>query len=156
MRDVLGDFFMEHLSFGRNGQFFTPEHLCDMMAMISMPADTNHILDPACGSGRMLMASAKLHRYGKFYGADIDRTCCMMAVINFMARCSCGTPGSIPEIRRCSRWWSGWCPAPSTGFRRAPGTALTTASASRPGTPAQAARPPRAPRGAGTARRGSG
>ncbi len=106
MRDVLGDFFMEHLSFGRNGQFFTPENLCDMMAMITRPSDSNFVLDPACGSGRMLMSSAKVNRYGKFYGADIDRTCCMMAVINF---CLNGIIGEVAWMDSLSnRFYAAW------------------------------------------------
>src|SRR6056297_2848544 len=30
--DVLGLFFQEHISFGRSGQFFSPQPVCNMMA----------------------------------------------------------------------------------------------------------------------------
>lgn len=106
MKDVLGDFFMEHLSFGRNGQFFTPEPICDMIAMVTAPGNGSRVMDPACGSGRMLMSSAKLNRLGKFYGADIDRTCCMMAVINF---CLNGMIGEVAWMDSISnRFYGGW------------------------------------------------
>ncbi|HSV87510.1 MAG TPA: N-6 DNA methylase, partial [Bacteroidales bacterium] len=64
MVDVLGAYFEEHISHGHNGQFFTPQHLCDMMARLMNPTTPlERILDPACGSGRMLMAIAKLTRH---------------------------------------------------------------------------------------------
>lgn len=40
------------------------------------------VCDPTCGSGRMLLAAAKINRYMRFYGADLDITCCKMALIN--------------------------------------------------------------------------
>ena len=33
LHDVLGDLFMELVSHGKNGQFFTPQHICDFMAV---------------------------------------------------------------------------------------------------------------------------
>lgn len=84
LKDVFGDFFMEHISHGHNGQYFTPEPICDMMAQLSGEIKRgDRILDCACGSGRMLMAAARINRFAYFYGADVDRNCCMMAVINF-------------------------------------------------------------------------
>lgn len=83
MIDVLGKYFEENLSFGKNGQFFTPQPICDMMARMMNPVQpTERIADPACGSGRMLMAMAKVNRFAKFYGADNDVNCAKMAVIN--------------------------------------------------------------------------
>ena len=34
-KDPFGDFYMEHLSKSRSGQFFTPETICDFMAQIT-------------------------------------------------------------------------------------------------------------------------
>lgn len=81
--DALGDLFMEHLSFGRNGQFFTPQPICDMMAMMQgKPEPGQTVCDPSCGSGRTLLAMAKIERDLRFYGSDIDLTCVKMATVN--------------------------------------------------------------------------
>ena len=83
MVDILGTYFQETLSHGENGQFFTPQPICDIMARMHNPVNpTELILDPACGSGRMLMAMAKVNRFAKFYGVDVDANCAKMAVIN--------------------------------------------------------------------------
>ncbi|RLD56706.1 MAG: type I restriction endonuclease [Bacteroidetes bacterium] len=83
MIDVLGEYFQSHLSHGANGQFFTPVHVCDLMAQMTNPNGiSERIFDPACGSGRMLMSAAKVNRFAKFYGADIDTNCAKMTTIN--------------------------------------------------------------------------
>lgn len=85
MFDALGDLFMEHLSFGKNGQFFTPQPICDAMAMMQPePEDGQTVCDPACGSGRTLLAMAKRNRKLIFYGSDIDLTCVKMAAVNML------------------------------------------------------------------------
>ena len=71
--DGFGDFYMEYLSHGHNGQFFTPEPICDMMARIINPAGFGErVADCCCGSGRMLLAAAKIKRNSLFFGADVD------------------------------------------------------------------------------------
>ena len=91
--DILGEFFEQHISNGRNGQFFTPYPICQFMAAIThtdTAPDTDsslgsplRILDPTCGSGRMLLAAHRAHGVGhEYYGIDIDRTCVKMAAIN--------------------------------------------------------------------------
>lgn len=84
MKDALGDFFMDEISHGRNGQYFTPQDICDMIASMTLDVvkDDQQISDPACGSGRMLLAAGKINRNAIFFGSDIDMTCCKMAVIN--------------------------------------------------------------------------
>lgn len=84
MKDALGDFFMDEISHGRNGQYFTPQPICDMMASLTAGSIKNDqiVNDPACGSGRMLLALGKINRNAIFIGSDIDITCCKMAVIN--------------------------------------------------------------------------
>lgn len=85
--DILGEFFELHISNGKNGQFFTPEPVTDFMNAILGTDDEReeslHILDPACGSGRMLLSSHKRNK-GKhhLYGIDVDHTCVKMTVIN--------------------------------------------------------------------------
>ena len=81
--DVLGQYFEQHFSFGKNGQFFTPQPVCDMIALLQNPTGIGkRVADPACGSGRMLMAIAKINRFSLFYGADVDLNCARMSVIN--------------------------------------------------------------------------
>jgi len=86
LRDPLGELFMQAISNGHNGQYFTPEPICDMMATISVgnPADGQTVADCACGSGRMLLSAAKINRHLKLYGADLDITCCKMALLNML------------------------------------------------------------------------
>lgn len=107
MKDCLGDFFMDHVSHGNNGQYFTPQPICDMIAMITMtPRVGKSVADCACGSGRTLMAAAKISRFNQFYGADIDRTCCMMAVINL---CLNGMIGEVVWMDSLSnRFYGAW------------------------------------------------
>ena len=112
MVDVLGEYFMEFLSFGRNGQFFTPMHICDMMARINNPhSETHRILDPACGSGRMLMSMAKLNRYARFYGADCDANCAKMTVINMCLNTMYGEVAWMDSL--ANRWYAGWVISPT-------------------------------------------
>ena len=107
MVDVLGEYFMEFLSFGRNGQFFTPMHICDMMARINNPVhETHRVLDPTCGSGRMLMAMAKLNRYATFFGADLDMNCAKMTVVNMCLNCMYGEVACMDSL--ANRWHAGW------------------------------------------------
>jgi len=91
--DVLGSFFEQHISNGRNGQYFTPYPVCQFMASITTtdrkedenaPTDRPlRIIDPTCGSGRMLLATHRTLGPGdEYYGIDIDRTCVKMTALN--------------------------------------------------------------------------
>ena len=84
LHDAFGDLFMEHLSFGKNGQFFTPQPICDMISQMQIKETLNgqSVCDPTCGSGRMLLAAAKINPKLSFYGSDIDLLCCKMTVLN--------------------------------------------------------------------------
>ncbi|MET3979004.1 23S rRNA G2445 N2-methylase RlmL [Mucilaginibacter sp. UYP25] len=93
---------MQAISNGHNGQYFTPTPICDMMSAMSIgdnsrPGQT--ICDPACGSGRMLLAAAKINRHIHFYGADLDITCCKMAIVNIMLN---SLTGEIAHINTLS------------------------------------------------------
>ncbi|AMR34242.1 hypothetical protein A0256_23710 [Mucilaginibacter sp. PAMC 26640] len=72
--DPLVELYMQAISNGHNGQYFTPEPICDMMATISVgnPTDGQTVADCACGSGRVLLSAAKINRHLKLYGADLD------------------------------------------------------------------------------------
>lgn len=88
--DVLGDFYEQNLSRKGSGQFFTPWPICMMMAQMTaetLETNSNHrplrILDPACGSGRMLLAGSKVNGpTQEYYGVDIDETCVKMTAVN--------------------------------------------------------------------------
>ncbi len=84
--DVLGEFFERHVSNGRNGQYFTPYPICLFMASIVHTGEEERslrILDPSCGSGRMLLAAHRNNGSGhRYYGIDIDRTCVKMTALN--------------------------------------------------------------------------
>lgn len=80
--DVLGDFFMRAISHGHNGQYFTPDPVCNMMAEIVEPSQGERIADFCCGSGRMFLAAAKKNPNATFVGKDIDLRCVQMCTIN--------------------------------------------------------------------------
>jgi type I restriction-modification system DNA methylase subunit len=84
--DVLGECY--ELNFGKKGlsQFFTPWPVCEFIASTlgaKDPAKKQRIIDPCCGSGRLLLCGAKrLGRGNSYYGIDVDHTCVKMASIN--------------------------------------------------------------------------
>lgn len=95
--DVLWSFYESHISLWHNWQFFTPEHITDFMSEIVWfdsidPKDNNldnnikTVCDPCCWSWRLLLSHVKLSRkfWWKYYyyWSDIDKTCCLMAIIN--------------------------------------------------------------------------
>ena len=86
MYDALGDLFMDLVSHGRNGQYFTPDNLCDMIGQcLNVKVEEGqNILDPACGSSRMLLSAAKINRRANLFGCDNDVTCCKMSVLNLL------------------------------------------------------------------------
>lgn len=83
------------------GQFYTPMHLCRLMARINghdLPnPETVTVDDSACGSGRLLIAMEEIirHDYGysnnRYYtGADIDPMSVRMCALNLMVAGVCG------------------------------------------------------------------
>jgi hypothetical protein len=112
MVELLGAYFEEHISHGHNGQFFTPQHLCDMMARLMNPINPlEHIADPACGSGRMLMTMTKLNRYARFYGADNDVNCAKMTVVNMTLNSMYGEVAWMNTLT--NQFYSGWVIEPT-------------------------------------------
>ncbi len=83
--DILGDLFQGAITFGENGQFLTPDPICELMAQMS-GAEGQTVCDPCCGSGRMLLAAARLNRDREFVGQDIDLRCARMTAINLALR----------------------------------------------------------------------
>ncbi len=85
--DPIGELYMQAISSGHNGQYFTPTPICGMISKMSVGSNSlpgQRVLDPACGSGRMLLAAAKINRHLNLYGADLDNTCCKMALLNML------------------------------------------------------------------------
>jgi len=105
--DILGEFFMCHITRGQNGQYFTPEPICEFMAVINLEdteSEGKRVLDPACGSGRMLLRAAKINHKNYFFGADSSNTCAKMATLNFFLN---GLQGEVAWMNSLSMEWSG-------------------------------------------------
>jgi type I restriction-modification system DNA methylase subunit len=93
--DVLGDLYEEIAGRGHKsamGQFFTPMHLCDMMALMVAPKEaveeTIRCSEPCSGSGRNVLAfERQCRRIGQrthWTCVDLDITCVKMTVINMV------------------------------------------------------------------------
>lgn len=85
--DVLGELFMVKVSNGRNGQYFTPMPICRFMAEITATDElppNRSVNDPACGSGRTLLAARfkDVNLHLRYYGSDIDPLCAKMCAVN--------------------------------------------------------------------------
>jgi type I restriction-modification system DNA methylase subunit len=88
--DILGEFYEENIYRKGAQQYFTPWSICSFMARCSVEESKEvaaerplRILDPACGSGRMLIAAEQVAGQGQeYYGIDIDLTCVKMCAIN--------------------------------------------------------------------------
>ena len=85
--DVLGEVYELNFCRKGSGQFFTPWHICKLMGALSGGSleteEPLRILDPSCGSGRMLIAGARSHgKQHRYYGIDIDHTCVKMTALN--------------------------------------------------------------------------
>lgn len=84
-QDVLGDIFTGGITYGERGQFFTPDAICELMAELTIQGDSDgprSVNDPACGSGRSLLAVGKKHPNWEFVGQDVDHRCVQMTAIN--------------------------------------------------------------------------
>lgn len=105
--DLLGFLYETHVAgilrkSGR-GQFFTPMHVCDLMAKV-LEGDRESegkASDPCCGSGRLLLARHATHPKDILVANDLDITCAMMTVCNFLVHgcvgvVTCGN-ALIPE-----------------------------------------------------------
>jgi type I restriction-modification system DNA methylase subunit len=88
--DILGEYYKANLAKQGLSQFFTPYPICSFMARSvldesekNFPGRPLRSVDPARGSGRMLVVTAqessKKHEY---FGVDIDQTCVKMTALN--------------------------------------------------------------------------
>lgn len=100
--DQLGHFYeviaSEHKS-SWLGQFFTPHSLCSLIAGMQMDGQMDRpiVNDPACGSGRLMLAHHALAptNRGYYVGCDVDPICCDMTAINMMMH---GMEGEVIEM----------------------------------------------------------
>jgi len=86
--DFFGDFYQLISSRSKAqglGQFFTPEAVVTAMVLMqNIDGENKTVLDPACGSGRFLIASHAHNPRNIHFGADLDFVCCQMSVLNMM------------------------------------------------------------------------
>ncbi|HWY98058.1 MAG TPA: N-6 DNA methylase [Bacteroidia bacterium] len=110
LKDCLGEFYEQRLSRGRQGQFFTPDHVCLAMASMTINMDERGktIIDPCCGSGRMLLSAAKVARHNYFYAIDIDHTCVKMTTINFALNGLMGEVAWMDALGGPEYHWGGY------------------------------------------------
>ena len=111
LNDPFGDYFEEFLSNSKNGQFFTPIGICDLMTAVKPTEERRNgdvrVYDPACGSGRLLLSAAKQDKEQFFIGADISYVCCLMTIINL---CLNSLNGEVLHINTISlECWHHWC-----------------------------------------------
>lgn len=107
--DILGTVYMDCAShWGRSGmgQFFTPQNIADMMAMMMLGEDTRQpngngdlwrTIDPCIGSGVMMLSFSRailrqqgadaLNRWS-VTGVDLDGTCSRMFAVQMLANCA--------------------------------------------------------------------
>lgn len=125
--DHLGDMYLEKVvskyRVQRLGQFLTPESVADMLAQMTIEKTDEpvNILDPAVGSGRLLMAAHKVAPNSRLFGVDNDLRMIRLAMTNFAIyrihgyllhadslrhEIDIGTPAGRDNWRYANRWQS--------------------------------------------------
>lgn len=128
--DILGSIYHElRLNNEWNGQFFTPDNICRMMAAMLNPVDERSeedypitINEPTCGSGTMVIGAVwamkrqnfDFQRKSFFVAQDIDIRCVWMAYIQLSLY---GIPavvihGNSLTTEEWSRWHTPYAPLP--------------------------------------------
>jgi type I restriction enzyme M protein len=90
--DPFGDFYQILSSRGKQsvlGRYFTPPHIVDFMTLLNgekeeLTGKGIKVNDPACGSGRFLIAFHANFPGNYMYGEDLDQICCKMSCLNMM------------------------------------------------------------------------
>ena len=123
--DILGQVFHElELHNKYKGQFFTPQHICDFMGMVTLSeddADINKkgfigVCEPCAGSGAMILGFAKAMRKNGYdfqrqmvvTATDIDLKCVYMTYLQLSLY---GIPaviihGNSLTLQEWSRWYT--------------------------------------------------
>lgn len=128
--DILGDIYHElRLNNEWNGQFFTPDNVCRMMAQMVNPIDESGdkeepvtINEPACGSGTMIIGAVwamkrknfDIQRRSFFVAQDIDIRCVWMAYIQLsLYRIPAVViHGNTLSMEEWSRWYTPYAAVP--------------------------------------------
>lgn len=102
--DAFGDLFMALTSQRgqqQSGQFFTPKEVSDLCRKIILGDEkkANKVYDCAVGSGRMLINTRVDNPRSYLVGWDIDYTCCLMCVCNFLMNSCVGEVVCIDTLR---------------------------------------------------------
>lgn len=109
--DLLGEYYTEHITNGRNGQYFTPEAVCTLIAQMQILDEDNppvqkRVYDPACGSGRLLLAFAQVAPNNYFFGNDVSLSCAKMTSLNFFLN---GLRGEVAAMNTLSmEFYQAW------------------------------------------------
>lgn len=93
-KDIIGEMYEDFICQWEHGQFFTPEHIADMMAKIVEVDEApswDTVIDMTCWSGKLLMWALKNNPRVNLIWIDLDRRCAMMACINCLFYGGCGT-----------------------------------------------------------------
>lgn len=104
--DLLGTYYEVINSRSKSsamGQFFTPSTLCDFMAIINGADESKGkgvtVNDPACGSGRTLLAWHAKAPGNYLFGDDIDSMCTKMCAVNFLLHGVVGQACNMDTLR---------------------------------------------------------
>jgi type I restriction-modification system DNA methylase subunit len=87
--DHLGEMYLENVvsknEAYKKSQFLTPESVAETMAQISIKNKNEYlsIIDPAAGTGRLLMAAYKYAPNSLLFGVDVDIRCVRIGLTNF-------------------------------------------------------------------------
>ncbi|MBN8625193.1 MAG: N-6 DNA methylase [Planctomycetes bacterium] len=91
--DILGDLFQGSITYGEAGQYFTPEYVTKLLALMSIDPDARPengkpilVSDPCCGTGRMLLEASNINPHVELVGQDIDVRCTKITAINLGLR----------------------------------------------------------------------
>ena len=108
--DYLGEFYesviQSKFKAGSMGQFFTPSHICEAMAEMTMMGKPSEgmINDCCCGSARLLLAGHKHDPKAICIGQDLDSVSVKMAALNFYIH---GVRGSVLHMNSISNEFFG-------------------------------------------------
>jgi type I restriction enzyme M protein len=104
------------------GQYFTPSEICDLMAQLNSIPDSSvrTVMDPCAGSGRLLLATANLHRHIIAYGADLDPICVKMCAINMALHMVRGEVSCMNSLSMTWRFGYLVCPLADSSVKSIP------------------------------------